>query len=150
MKKADTTVSRKKLFQPVKTTAGLQQKVFGKRRLIVAILSCFVLLLQACYYNVEEELYPSNTCNLEAVTFSSTISPILNRNCVSCHTGPTGNAGVDLSTHAGAAKVAANGKLIGVITHASGFPPMPQDASKLPECNINQIRQWVEAGAPNN
>ncbi|WP_114779487.1 hypothetical protein [Botryobacter ruber] len=150
MKKADTTVSSKKIFRKQKPQARLQPEIFGKSTLIPVALSCLVLFLQGCYYNVEEELYPSNACTTAAVTFSSTIRPILARNCTSCHSGPSPEAGLDLSAYAGAAAVANNGKLLGVITHASGFPPMPQDASKLPECQISQIRAWVEAGAPNN
>ncbi len=110
-----------------------------------------MLALSGCYYDVEEELYPNEMCDTSAaVTFAATVQPILARNCTTCHTGPGGSGGVDLSTHAGAAAVALNGKLVGTITHASGFAPMPQGASKLPECTINQIKKWVEDGAPNN
>jgi len=114
--------------------------------LLIAMVS-----LQSCYYDVEEELYPNQTCDTTAaVTFAANIQPILARNCTSCHTGASANAGVDLSTHNGVAAVALNGQLVGAITHAAGFSPMPQGASKLPECNINQIKKWVEAGALNN
>ena len=45
---------------------------------------------------------------------------------------------------------AESGTLLGVITHAQGFMPMPQDASKMSDCNINKIRSWIENGMPNN
>lgn len=117
---------------------------------LVVLLMCSALSLQSCYYDVEEELYPNDMCDTTAVTFSGSIQPILARNCTTCHTGASANAGVDLSTHAGAATVALNGRLVGAVTHAAGFAPMPQGASKLSECNINQIKIWVESGAPNN
>jgi hypothetical protein len=46
--------------------------------------------------------------------------------------------------------VADNGKLVGAITHAAGFLPMPQSAPKLSDCNINKIKDWVNRGALNN
>ncbi|MBJ6118966.1 cytochrome c [Pontibacter sp. BT310] len=106
--------------------------------------------LQSCYYDVEEELYQNVPCVTDNVTFSQTIQPIFQRNCVVCHTGAAGNGGIDLSTHAGASVVAKNGRLVSAVTHAGGFTPMPQGASQLPACTINQIKAWVEAGAPNN
>ena len=106
--------------------------------------------LQSCYYDVEDELYQNTPCVTENVTFSQTIQPIFQRNCLVCHTGAAGNGGIDLSTHAGASVVANNGRLVGAVTHAGGFTPMPQGASQLPACTINQIKAWVEAGAPNN
>lgn len=117
---------------------------------VIMLMSFVAFGLQSCYYDVEEELYPNELCDTTAVTFSGSIQPILARNCTTCHTGSSANAGIDLSTHAGAATVALNGRLVGAITHASGFTPMPQGASKLSECNINQIKLWVENGAPNN
>ncbi|MBB6610800.1 cytochrome c [Pontibacter sp. Tf4] len=106
--------------------------------------------LQSCYYDVEEELYQNVPCVTGNVTFSQHIQPIFQRNCVVCHTGAAGNGGVDLASYAGASVVAKNGRLVGAVSHVSGFTPMPQGASKLPECTINQIKAWVEAGAPNN
>jgi hypothetical protein len=46
--------------------------------------------------------------------------------------------------------LAFNGKLMGVISHAVGFKPMPNGGNKLPDCKIIQIRKWIEVGAPNN
>ncbi|MFN2440044.1 MAG: hypothetical protein ABR503_12650, partial [Chitinophagaceae bacterium] len=43
-----------------------------------------------------------------------------------------------------------NGKLFGAINHAPGFSPMPQGANKMSQCDINKVKAWVDAGAPNN
>jgi hypothetical protein len=55
-----------------------------------------------------------------------------------------------LDTYARVKTVADNGKLMGVITHANGFPQMPKGGNKLSDCNIAKIKKWVDAGAPNN
>jgi len=43
-----------------------------------------------------------------------------------------------------------NGKLVGVISHDMGFPEMPQDQSRLLQCDIDRICMWVQDGSPNN
>ena len=50
----------------------------------------------------------------------------------------------------GVKAIASNGKLIGTVNWASGFSPMPKGGSKLPNCNITKLQQWINAGAPNN
>jgi hypothetical protein len=47
-------------------------------------------------------------------------------------------------------RVAANGRLVGVISHAAGYPAMPQGGPKLSDCEIARIRTWVRQGTPNN
>jgi len=89
-------------------------------------------------------------CDTNNVTFSSVIKPILQNNCVGCHSGPTPPRGLNLSSYSGVKMVADNGKLVGAVSHAPGFPKMPQGANKLPDCSIAKIRAWVNKGAPNN
>jgi hypothetical protein len=57
---------------------------------------------------------------------------------------------VILETHRQVKALADNGTLAGVITHSSGFSPMPKNAPQLSQCNIDAILQWIEPGAPNN
>lgn len=79
--------------------------------------------------------------------------PILKTYCLGCHTGPTAGAGVDLSTYAGVQAAALSGQLLGSITWVSpytGTKQMPQGGTKLPDCNIAQVRKWIESGASNN
>lgn len=89
-------------------------------------------------------------CDTSVYTYSGAVKPIMQNNCVACHSASLKNGGVDLSTYAGVKAVAANGKLIGTITHASGYSPMPQGAAMLSDCNITQIQKWIDAGTPNN
>jgi hypothetical protein len=39
---------------------------------------------------------------------------------------------------------------MGSVTHADGYVPMPQGGSKLSACEIDMIRIWIDASAPNN
>lgn len=89
-------------------------------------------------------------CVTENVSFTSHIQPLLDQKCGSCHRGASPSGNVNLSSHAGVKTVADNGKLIGVVSHAAGFTPMPFGGQKLADCQVEMIRSWVEGGALNN
>lgn len=91
-----------------------------------------------------------NTCDTSVYTYSGAVQPIMANNCIGCHSSTLASGGVDLSTYTGVKTVALNGKLIGTITHAAGFVPMPQGGNQLSDCNITQIQKWIDAGTLNN
>ena len=111
-------------------------------------------MASSCYNDNLEDLYPGTggNCQLDSVTFSRTIQPIINQSCAfgGCHDAGSAAFGIDLSNYEGMQRIAANGRLVGAITHATGFYPMPKNAQKLDDCKLSQIQKWVSAGAPNN
>lgn len=94
----------------------------------------------------------SNTANCDTlnVTFSSSVFTVLKNYCIGCHSTTNPSGGVDLSTYAAVKVYASNGRLVGSITHAAGYKPMPSSTSKLGACEINQIKAWVTKGMLNN
>lgn len=121
-----------------------------KRLLIsISLLAFISLSLNSCYKDNEEDLY-GNNCQTTDVSFSLTIQPILNANCVSCHSGAGASAGIRLSNHAEVSAAIDGGRLIGAIKHTSGFSAMPPSGPKLSNCQISQIEAWVAQGKPNN
>ena len=123
-------------------------------KLLSALAFLMAVAAASCSDDNEEDLKPdapqSASCDTATVTFSATAAPILAANCYSCHSSGIAESGVILDTYAGVYEEAHHGHLIGVITHAPGFPPMPQGAAKLSDCDIAKIRKWVDTGAPNN
>jgi len=91
-----------------------------------------------------------NDCDTAVITYSGATAPIVNTYCKGCHNPSSLGGGIDLSTYAGVKTIATNGKLMGSITHASGFIAMPQGSTKLSDCRIQQIQKWIAAGALNN
>lgn len=89
------------------------------------------------------------SCDTTKFTFASTISPLVTSYCAGCHNPGSAGGNIILTTYPGVQSVALNGKLIGSVTHATGFIPMPQ-GGKLSDCQIIQIKKWVGAGAQNN
>lgn len=93
----------------------------------------------------------AGVCDTTAVSYSGFIAPLLANTCVGCHSGGAPSGGISLNTHAGVQAVALNGRLVGAVTWATGYKPMPFGAaSKLPSCTIDKIKAWVNDGAPNN
>jgi mono/diheme cytochrome c family protein len=84
--------------------------------------------------------------------YATNVLPILQAYCYSCHgNGSTaGSGGISLDGYANLQKWAANGILVGNITHASGFVAMPFGQPKLSDCDINKIIDWVNRGIQNN
>ena len=122
-----------------------------KIRFYTALILTLTVLITGCYYDVEEELYPPNNCDTTNVTYSSTISTIINNNaCLSCHSGASPSGGFSLESYANVKAKVNDGRLFGSINHSSGFAPMPQGLNKMSQCDINKVKAWIDAGAPNN
>ena len=97
-----------------------------------------VVGFSSCYYDNEEELYPRDpsACQTEAVTYSVEVNKIMERKCATpgCHVpGGTGNGFFD--------------KYGG--TKAKVDKTMPPNGALSP-CEIDKLKSWLAAGAPNN
>jgi Cytochrome C oxidase, cbb3-type, subunit III/Planctomycete cytochrome C len=88
-------------------------------------------------------------CDPTTFTYAAIVQPIITNQCVGCHKPGSLGGGIDLSTYSLVKVQVNNGKLLGSITHAIGFSAMPK-GSKLSDCQITQIKNWIDAGAPNN
>ncbi len=91
-----------------------------------------------------------NACDTTNVTYTATIKTLIAGKCQGCHSGSAPQGGIDLSTHTGLKAKVTDGRLWGAINHASGFSPMPKNGNKLSDCEISQIRIWIDKGSPNN
>lgn len=108
------------------------------------------LLISSCYYDKEEELYPTTECLTENMSYQSDILPILQNNCFQCHDAANNFGGITLEGFDQLKIYVNNAQLIGVIKHESGFSPMPKNAAQLLECEIEKIEAWITDGALNN
>jgi len=119
------------------------------------ILPLVLLILTGCYYDSEEALFgkPGTGCSTDITNFSTEIKPILQSNCLSCHSNsaaPSSGGGVKLQDFADVKTNVLNGKLIGTIQHSSGYSPMPKGGGMLSNCNILIINTWITKGSLNN
>ncbi len=119
------------------------------KRLLAITISLISLLQSGCYYDKQELLSPVS-CDTTIVTYSGFVNPIIAASCTGCHSGVNAPLGIQLDIYTGINAQALNGKLLGAVTHSSGFSPMPKNGTKLSDCNIAKIRKWIDAGAPDN
>ncbi len=88
------------------------------------------------------------------ISYATDIVPIMNNSCGaqdnSCHTSATASGQTILDIQVGVNAVATNGKLLSSITWDGNASFMPKSGVKLPECDINKIRKWINEGAPDN
>lgn len=127
-----------------------------KKCLVCLSIMCFVVI--SCSKSNEETLRSNNSgnaggnagCDTVNMKYTANVRPILQATCYSCHGNGQSRAGISLDTYDKVKSQVNNGLLIGTITHAPGYSPMPQGAPKLPDCDINKIKAWIARGALNN
>ena len=119
------------------------------RSRVMGLFVCLSLLV-GCYYDNEEAIYGTEICSDEIPTYSGTISGIIEKNCLVCHSASVASGGIVLATYEDVKRQIDNGKLIGAISHNSGFSPMPKNAPKLSTCDIQAIQTWANNQALNN
>jgi hypothetical protein len=120
----------------------------------LSVMSLFVVSCSKTNEEVESKSHPSTTgvtpCDTVNMKYAANIEPILQVHCYSCHGNGNINGGVSLDTYNKVQQQASNGLLYNVISHASGYPAMPYQLPKLPDCDINKIKDWIDRGYQNN
>lgn len=91
-------------------------------------------------------------CDSVNVKFSTNIKLTIQTYCQGCHSGTNPAKGLSLTNYTQISLSAKNpdGKFWGSINWLSGFIPMPYKSTKMPKCEISQIKKWIQDGAPNN
>ena len=128
-------------------------KLFGSsgNLLGLGIFLGSIALLSGCYYDNEEYLYgDQNACNPVNVSYGAEVAPILETNCLACHSGAGASGGIALDTYDQVMVYVDSGQLMCSISHGDGCSPMPQNAAQLLPCSIQTIDQWIGEGSPDN
>ena len=119
----------------------------------VFAFAALCLALASCSSDSEDLLTtPTPTvCDTTTVSYSASITPLITKyGCLSCHSGTAPVGGFVLTSYNAVKAKVTDGRLLGAISHANGFSPMPQGGNKMSECDINQFRAWINRGALNN
>jgi hypothetical protein len=114
-----------------------------------------IAVAYSCVYQNEKDLYPEfdTTCDTTNITFSSSVKPVLQENCLSCHGNNTASSlggNIKLEDYQDVKLRADDGSLLGTISHESGYSPVPRGASKLDDCKILIVTIWVNSNSPDN
>ena len=123
-----------------------------KYRIFLLLVSA-IGALGSCYYDNEEDLYQNITqqeCSILEARYAMDIVPILETHCIRCHRDGREDGNVNLQGYNKVKNYADNGSLYGSTNHDPAYAPMPTSAVKIPVCEIELIRMWVDNGALNN
>ncbi len=108
-----------------------------------------LLLVTACYYDNEQDLYQisASSCDTTAVSYKTDIEPILQGNCsiTGCHVAGGSGPGI-FTNHAGVMEKVNNGTFRTRVLDRKDMPP----GAPLTDCQLKLIRAWLDAGSPNN
>ena len=104
-----------------------------------------------------EEGYHNYDCNKPCnsnSTYSGAVKPLLEKYCTGCHSNCNPDGRIDLTSYDEVREFIyyprmGENIIYGVITHTPGFKAMPVN-SKLSDCQITQIKKWINDGCPNN
>ena len=118
------------------------------RYFLIALV--FMVGFTHCYYDTEEEIYPTIECSTTDMSYQADILPIFQNNCYQCHDAANNFGGITLEGFDQIKIYVNNNQLLGVINHESGFSPMPKNSAKLLECEIEKIEAWINEGALDN
>ncbi len=91
-----------------------------------------------------------DACDTTDFKYSTAIKTLMANKCQGCHNPFSLGGGIDLSTYTSVKAAAVSGRLYGSITWATGFIRMPQGGIKMPDCEIKQVKKWIDAGTLNN
>jgi Fe-S-cluster-containing hydrogenase component 2 len=117
------------------------------------VFACVILAWgqQSCYYDIEEDLYPSKeNCNTSAMSYSTDVLPILQSKCLGCHSATVNSGGITLEGYSAVKVYADNGKLGCSVDHGTDCSAMPKNESKMPQCQVASIVEWIDQGALDN
>ena len=120
---------------------------------LAAILSAAVL--QACYWDNEEDLYGNLPCESTNVSYKDAVEPIIILNCYSCHSevnAPVSGDGLNLEGYRAFSLYAQlySSTLLESLKHEGSASEMPKFAAKLDTCSIRIIENWIIEGRQNN
>jgi hypothetical protein len=115
-------------------------------------LIIFIFSLSGCYYDSKEFLYPQlNKCDTANITYTFCVTPIIENNCLGCHSGSASSGGnIKLDSYTEVKKQVDNGKLLGSIKWSGVYSPMPKNSAKLSTDDITIIEKWINKGALDN
>ena len=124
----------------------MKTKILTTTSILITIMTVhFILLLSACNST------PKIDCQLpKTLSYTKDIAPVIEAKCFMCHAPDVYKKKASrnkIFDYKNLKKMGESGQLIGSITHAKGFIPMPyKKGIKIDTCAIAILSQWVNSG----
>lgn len=109
----------------------------------------FIVFAHSCTYE-KAELKKTEVVSVcdTTVSYAAEIAPLINAQCIGCHTPGGGGAG-DFSTYEGFKLKVDNGSVNNRVITMKDMPT-PGSGFTLTNAERQKISCWIEQGAPNN
>ena len=121
--------------------------------LIIIGFPLLITVTSGCYYDNKEELFQfvqEEECIIPSATYANDIVPLLVAHCNRCHRNDRQDGNVNLEGYQHVKPYVDDGSLYGSTIHDPRWPVMPTSGVRIPICEIEKMRIWIENGAPNN
>lgn len=127
-------------------------------RKFLGVVTTLILIMSisgGCYYDNEENLYPTGICDTVDVKYSNQVTYIITNKCFDCHSNATQALSGSDESFEGYANISgylatSQTSFLGSINHVAGYTPMPKDRPKLSSCELGTLAIWIQNGYPNN
>jgi uncharacterized membrane protein len=120
------------------------------------LLSFLTIASYSCSYDSESDLIsPTEQANDNennggtTVNYTTTIRPIMQASCVSCHASPPVNGAPFPLINFDQVSLRANA-IFTTMNRQSGSSNAMPPSGRLPQATINLLQQWIDAGKPEN
>jgi uncharacterized membrane protein len=116
------------------------------KKILKYIFTVAGLLIISCSNDAENDLI--EVVDQETpISYNVNVRPILNNNCVSCHSNPTQNgAPFPLTNYNEVLTRAQNGQLFTSINRQTGQASAMPPSGRMPQATIDLIEQWIQEG----
>jgi len=99
-----------------------------------------LLIVQSCYYDVEEVLYGGLECTTLEMSMAADVRPTLQNHCMSCHNAGSNFGNVNLEGHANLKKYVDNGELLKPLIIKVDFHPCLRET---PNCRSAKLINYL-------
>jgi WD40 repeat protein len=132
-----------------------QQNLRAVRRTIGLGTVCALLVAVSAIF--QSRAFAPAVMAASTPSFSADVAPILQKNCLGCHSSSVHKSGLILESYSSLIKGGkhgqpvlphdAKGSLIVQMLEGDIGPQMPVNADPLPDSDIDRIKAWINAGA---
>jgi hypothetical protein len=123
-----------------------------KKQLFILAIAVFVVSVYALLRNG-----PTKTVPAGEVSYAKDVQPILESRCSQCHMGEHVNKDLHMDTYEALLTGSQNGPVIipgnaagSLLVQKVASGKMPKRGPQLTPVQIQIIKDWIDAGAPNN
>lgn len=113
-------------------------------KILLFFASISILVWSSCAYDNGEDLYPNRTCETDSLTYDNQIGPLINNSCATTGCHAAGGLPPRLTNYA---EVLNN---LGRIEQRAVIDKTMPPSGPLGTCQLSQLSEWINQGAPEN